>query len=263
MTAPPLVFFDIDGVCKSFSEDDVKSFQSFNKHHFYWILTLEGVAIFSEQERPQLLKKGSLLVKEGPLVHQLKIHRRRSPWKMLCLVGTNKFTVERMRHVIQQNGRFQQISLNSDCFKLAQQLVASSQMDPWDRSLLAFKWFHAWWLEAERSKYEILNQLEEIPNVSNPSWHITSLKSLADQLGYSPSYLSDILAKKWKKSPARSLRKARLEYAAKRLRETSIRVGELSSELGYMSESSFVRAFRIYHGKPPEKYRKLKRGQVS
>jgi AraC-like DNA-binding protein len=89
---------------------------------------------------------------------------------------------------------------------------------------------------------------------------IFSLKSLANQLGYSPSYLSRLLGKKWKRSPARSLREARLESAAKELIESNIPVSALAAKLGYLSNSAFIRAFRKVFGLPPDKYREKKRG---
>lgn len=257
MSRSPLVFFNLDGMKMTVEHNATEVLRKYSSSDcYYWILTLEGMASYTELERPQFLKPGTILAKQGPLLHQIRTHRQKSPWSIICLKGTNKFTMSRMNHVVQQIGKIQHIALSSKCAKLAQQLTSQKEMDIWDRSALGFNWFHSWWQDAEESKHQILEHLEKTPSADNPSWHITSLKGLADQLGYSPGYLSSVLAKKWDKSPAQSLRKARLEYAAKQLLETSIRVRELSDELGYMSESSFIRAFRMQYGRPPEKYRK-------
>lgn len=256
-----LPFFDILAAEETISSEGLKMSESLAiESYFYWIITLEGMASYTELERPQFLKQGCVLAKQGPLARQLKSNQH---WRILYIAARNEFTINRMSYVAQQAGFIHQISPEAECVKLAMQLVAQNKLDSWARSALAFEWFHAWWEEAEHTKAEILRQLGEAPSADNPGQHITSIKSLATQLGYSPAYLSSLLANKWnEKDTAQCLRKARMEFAAKQLCETGLRIREIANELGYASDSSFIRAFRMHFGDSPEKYRK-NHGSVS
>lgn len=254
---PSAPFFDLEqGVEFKVSEPAQARILWGRSDAFYWILTLEGTAYFAESGRSQFLRRGWVLAKQGPLHRHLRLGEKDRSWRGICLSGSRAFARNRMAYVARQMGAIHKIPLNSNCLKLARKLGAEGGKDPWERRILGFSWFHEWWQEADKYNREILRFLETAPGESNPAHSIASLKSLADQLGYSPGYLSRILGKKWRKSPARSLRKARLEFAARQLKETSIQVGALANELGYLSECAFVRAFRVHYGKPPEKYRK-------
>jgi len=39
-------------------------------------------------------------------------------------------------------------------------LAEEKKGEPWNRSILAFEWFHAWWQEAEKHSRQILRHLE-------------------------------------------------------------------------------------------------------
>lgn len=255
MSSTPLPFFEIFAGEETFLPEDSKTTECLgNESSFYWLITLDGLASYNELERPQFLKQGWVLAKQGPLARQLKSNQR---WRILYLEGRNEFTINRLNYVTQQVGFIHQISPEAECVKLATQLVEKNNLDSWARSALAFRWFHAWLQEAKNAKAEVLRQLGEAPSADNPCRHITSIKSLASQLGYSPAYFSSILANKWnEKDTAQCLRRARMEYAARQLLETGLRIGELASELGYASDGSFIRAFRKHFGISPEKYRK-------
>lgn len=223
-----------------------------------WVLTLEGTACYSRSGRPQFLSPGMVLASPGPLHQNIKVGE--GGWHCLYLAADNEMTKTRMEYVIRIFGSITKVSLESSCVKLAERLAArKASTDIWSLSSEAFRWFHAWWQESERHNLAIRNLLSSQANPSECAQEIFSLKSLANQLGYSPSYLSKLLEKKWKRGPARSLREARLESAARDLRESEIQISALAAKLGYLSDSAFIRAFRKVYEMPPEKYRQKHR----
>jgi AraC family multidrug resistance transcriptional activator len=223
-----------------------------------WVLTLKGTACYSKSGRPQFLSPGTVLASPGPLHHNIKVGE--DGWHCLCLAAENEMTRSRMEYVARIFGSITKVPLDSPCVKLAQRLAArKTRPDIWSLSSEAFRWFHAWWQESERHNLAIRNLLSSEADPGECAQEIFSLKSLANQLGYSPSYLSKLLEKKWKRSPAVSLRQARLESAAKDLRESEIQISALAARLGYLSDSAFIRAFRKVYQLPPEKYRRKHR----
>jgi AraC-like DNA-binding protein len=203
-----------------------------------WILTLRGSACYSQSGRPQFLLPGTVLVSPGPLNRSIKVNAKDGGWHCVYLAAENEMTKSRMEYVMRNFGSMTKTALDSSCVRLARRLVSRrSRKDLWTQSSEAFRWFHAWWQESERHNLEIRHLLSSKAEPQECAQEIFSLKSLASQLGYSPSYLSRMLGKKWRKSPARSLREA------------------LAAKLGYLSDSAFIRAFRKVHGISPDKYR--------
>jgi AraC-like DNA-binding protein len=221
-----------------------------------WILTLQGSACYSQSGRPQFLMPGSVLVSMGPLNRSIKVIEKEGGWHCLYLAAENEMTKSRMEYVMRNFGSMTKTALDSPCVHLARRLASRrGRRDLWTRSGEAFRWFHAWWQESERHNLAIRHLLSSRAEPRECAPEIFSLKSLANQLGYSPSYLSRMLGKKWKQSPARSLREARLESAARELEQSDIQISALAAKLGYLSNSAFIRAFRKVHGVSPDRFR--------
>lgn len=226
-----------------------------------WILSTSGTAYFRKSNYPWHLKPGSALTTSGPINKQLKPTASPSPWNGFYAVFKKSFPVERMRYVASRYGNLIEIPLKSRTKQLAARLAKTKNPDPWALALQSFEWFHEWWQEAEKQHDHKLKILQSLKSATEGAREIPSLKVLADQLGYSPSYLSRMLKQKWKTTPGKMLRDARMEFAARQLLETDIAVAALANDLGYFSVSSFVRSFRISHGLPPEKFRQASRSQ--
>lgn len=221
-----------------------------------WLLTLSGAAYYVKAGRPVFLSPGTALICEGPLHRFVKIGSDPAGWRCLYLAAANEMTAARLNYVARHLCNLSRIPLDSSCVRHARRLATRSlKEDFWAHSLEACRWFHAWWREAEHHNEEIRKLLGSGTNPKECSQEIFSLKSLADRFGYSPSYLSRLLGRQWKKSPARSLRTARLAFAARQLRETHIQVSSLAGQLGYLSDSAFIRAFRKIYRLSPERYR--------
>lgn len=84
---------------------------------------------------------------------------------------------------------------------------------------------------------------------------------LAEELHISPRQLNRVLVTHYGMSFREKLLRARMDRAAWLLRTTDLSVGQISEAVGYISETSFFKAFRAYHKATPKKYRKGYRGK--
>lgn len=227
---------------------------------FFWILTTGGSAYFDASHRTQYLTPGWAFTVGCPPLKVVKFDPHlSSPWSGLYLSFSHLFATSRLEFVNERFGALNQISLSSRCVSLTRRLISEKTESFASHAVLALDWYHEWWIEAEEHHRKIVRLLDARVTASEFSREPHSLKSLADQLGYSPGYLSAMLRRRWKESPSQLLRRERLQFAADQLKTTNIRVEVLASQLGYRSVSSFIRVFRQTHGMPPEKYRKCQK----
>jgi AraC-like DNA-binding protein len=86
---------------------------------------------------------------------------------------------------------------------------------------------------------------------------IKDIKDLATRTGTSRSALYRLFHSAGFPTPATMLEHARIESAARRLRESDQSVLDIAFESGFASLSSFYRSFQRIHGIPPGKWRRL------
>lgn len=87
-----------------------------------------------------------------------------------------------------------------------------------------------------------------------------SLMTLSSEIGVSPNYLSALLKKKTGKSFVDFLTQQRIEAARKMLRETSMKVREISEACGYSDQHYFSYCFKKYTGVSPNMLRQQLNG---
>lgn len=83
-----------------------------------------------------------------------------------------------------------------------------------------------------------------------------NLESLADQFGYSTSYLSRMFLKYAKMNYKDYLQSVRLEHAMEDLRRSDLSIGELALNNGFPSSKAFSNLFKKRYGELPNEYRK-------
>jgi transcriptional regulator GlxA family with amidase domain len=83
-----------------------------------------------------------------------------------------------------------------------------------------------------------------------------TLKEVADHAGTSPRQLHRAFLNNTNDAPANYWRKLRLEYARKRLADTSHNVTTIAIESGFSDASHFILWFRKQYGETPSIYRK-------
>ncbi|HHY81430.1 MAG TPA: response regulator [Clostridiales bacterium] len=86
-----------------------------------------------------------------------------------------------------------------------------------------------------------------------------SLAKLADLVYFNPSYLSRLFKQTTGINLLTYINKIRLEKAKKLLRETNMKIHEISSSVGYVSPSYFTQFFRKNVNMNPQEYRDLHR----
>ena len=86
-----------------------------------------------------------------------------------------------------------------------------------------------------------------------------SVKSVSEDLGISSTALSGMFSQQLGTTPARYIRKLRLEKAGDLLRTTSLSIQEVCDSCGFGSLETFHRVFREEYGITPGKLRRLSR----
>jgi AraC-like DNA-binding protein len=85
--------------------------------------------------------------------------------------------------------------------------------------------------------------------------HVWTLEELASQAGASRSALADRFAHLVGCPPIQYLTQWRMQLAAKRLADRSVKISVVASEVGYESEAAFSRAFKKFVGQSPGRWR--------
>lgn len=85
--------------------------------------------------------------------------------------------------------------------------------------------------------------------------HDLGLETLAEKVYLSPNYLSRLFKKETGTSIVKYMTAYRLEKACELLRQTNMKIVDISGEVGYANFSYFCSIFRNYYGTTPAKYR--------
>lgn len=88
------------------------------------------------------------------------------------------------------------------------------------------------------------------------NYQTVSLKSVAEQFHYEPSYLGRLLKSHMGKSYTDLIRELRIGEAEKLLRETGLSVEKVAERSGFHNQVHFFREFRRVYGIAPGEYRK-------
>ena len=144
--------------------------------------------------------------------------------------------------------------------RLAEELVGAVRTNrprtPFFWSEHAYRWLSTWHSHLDRRRPPLHRLLAGPPRslLLLPSLPRT-VKSFALQLGYSPSYLTRQIAKRWKDTPGRWLREIRLNEASRRLCDSADSVQGIAARAGYASVPAFITAFKRAFGRTPLAYR--------
>ena len=96
----------------------------------------------------------------------------------------------------------------------------------------------------------------EILQFIHQNYQTVRLSTLARQFHYNETYLSRMLQNYAHKSFTEIVRDIRMKRAEEYLNNSSLRVHEISSLVGYSSVDHFSRAFKATHGVSPQAYRR-------
>ena len=82
-----------------------------------------------------------------------------------------------------------------------------------------------------------------------------SLFSVAASVGVNPSYLSRMFRKHYRGTVGEFVRKRRLDYAAKKIVESSDSLAQIAANAGFYDQSHFTHAFKLHAGVTPAEFR--------
>lgn len=85
---------------------------------------------------------------------------------------------------------------------------------------------------------------------------VLSLDILAEKVYLTPHYLSSIFIQEKGIGINKYIKNVRMEKARELLRETNMKISDISEQVGYSSLSYFCRSFRNEYGVTPDQYRK-------
>ena len=89
------------------------------------------------------------------------------------------------------------------------------------------------------------------------NYRTATLSSLADAFHFSEAYLSKLIQRNMGQSFTEVLRQLKMERAEELLRNTELKIVEISQSVGYESVDHFTRTFRKVYGIPPREYRAI------
>lgn len=227
-----------------------------------WIYVLSGAIYYQIDGERHKVSAGQALVNHRPEPGHLVRPALKEPLHLVWInvggaPGMMIFDYLRMKY-----GQIQDLPADSAAVRLAMRLVrlAHARVDRpahvW--SLRTFEWLDAWWQTAERSQQPADRSIL----VTRPSRVVgvpRTVKEFAAKLGYSRAYLTRKLSKRWNDTPARVLRRLRLEEAARLLRSSRLSLRDVAAKSGYSSPISFSKAFRDKYGQAPGAYRHANR----
>ncbi|MBB6634630.1 response regulator [Cohnella thailandensis] len=82
-----------------------------------------------------------------------------------------------------------------------------------------------------------------------------SLQLVADHVGLHPVYLSKVYKTITGETIGDYLYRTRMERAAYLLRDTELKIAEISSQLGFLAPPHFIKIFKKHHGCTPQEFR--------
>ncbi|WP_020616256.1 response regulator [Paenibacillus daejeonensis] len=82
-----------------------------------------------------------------------------------------------------------------------------------------------------------------------------SLQSISDKVGFHPAYLSKVYKQETGVTLSDYLMQVRMEHSAELLKNTDIKIYEVSSRVGYQTTHYFIKVFKKAFGMTPREYR--------
>lgn len=111
--------------------------------------------------------------------------------------------------------------------------------------------------KAEASDYKkYINTLKDYidKNYTNPD---LGLYMIADTFGINESYLSKMFKKEFNIGLLNYINKVRIEKSKNLLAVKTLNIAQISKDVGYISDITFIRVFKRYEGTTPGRYREL------
>ena len=111
-------------------------------------------------------------------------------------------------------------------------------------------------IAAHSSIFQSIPMLREVFDFIEANYNRPiTLSDVAQAVGYSPAYLTNLVRQQTGQSIYRWITNCRMSQACFLLLETDLKMNQIAANLGYQNVGSFCRQFRNYNGKTPQLWR--------
>lgn len=228
------------------------------------LFTLSGYAQIEFANTRERVRRGSVVFLSLPCAARIYLKDEGCPWEFFYLFASDRSPRDAVRWMREQFGTLVHLPSRSSSVAMlgvtSKRLVRTLQR-PANHQItacsgLTYSWFLSMIkvLQQHRDSAAAVRAGQPV-EASEVLGTCHTIKEYARKLGYSPAHLGRKLARTWQKAPGRTLRVARLEEAASLLKGTDLSVWEIASRVGYLSTSSFIRAFHALFGMTPANFR--------
>ncbi len=236
----------------------------------FWVVTLEGEALFETGNTTLQVRPGTVVVYPQPMNGRWatpKLNGQRH-WRRLwlncrCNWGNNALMALGAAHDWAAT-----VPLESKPVLFAQKWVehwhANRHFPSVISSRAAFEWLQSWWQLLRSGQVKALNSdqgtaMPDLCQYMSKSFYrqIKTITKFSEQLGYSRRHTTRKLNMQWDSgTPAQVVRNQRLAQAALELRHTRLPVSEIARKAQYASAGSFIPAFKRVFKISPLAYRR-------
>lgn len=232
------------------------------EEQFIWRYLISGAMSWVEAGNRTKVPAGSVLATRQPSHGSLVVETGEVEilWVIVQGAGGRAYCEQ----ITRRFGPIHPLSLRSGAVKCGEEMVRAARRN---RPCSPFFWsdathrlltaWHQTLVENHRPLQPLLAAKANDPRLSIIAPH--RVKSFAIQVGYSPSYLTRLVSKTWRQTPGRTLRRIRLEAAARLLIDTDDPIGSIGTKIGYASIPAFITAFKTKYGATPMAYRRRDR----
>jgi YesN/AraC family two-component response regulator len=117
--------------------------------------------------------------------------------------------------------------------------------------------------EVSQSFFPRNPELSEVFDFIEAHYHQSiGLIDVAEAVGYSPAYLTDLVKRRTGQTVNRWIIKRRMAAAEALLEDTNQSVEQIAETVGYLNPGHFFRQFRQYHGTTPQAWRNRQRAYL-
>lgn len=253
--------FQLGETCEHYSQRRTPLFLEAVDPEGVWIYTLSGYAYYERGAELHLLSAGTVLAIRHPDSGWLERVAKGSPWHYLWIHVADGLALNMFSFIQKKYGFLQHLPPRAQSVRAARALINLAVKQPkrtehfW--SARTFEWLDMWWQDARTSQPhpEKSTTVSTQDSPSPQAFVPDSVKGFARRMGYSRSYLTRKLTREWHESPGKVFRRARMNEAARLLRDTDLPVARIARLVGFAATTSFCRSFRRQFKFPPRVYR--------
>ena len=253
--------FQLGETCEEYSQRRTPLFLEAVDPEGVWIYTLSGYAYYERAGELHILSAGTVLAIRHPDSGWLERVAKGSPWRYLWIHVASGLALDMFTFIQTKFGFLGHMPPRAQSVRKARALIELAVKRPqrsehfW--SLRTFEWLNTWWQDARRYHPPAeKGGATTVPDHPQPQVFMPdSVKGFARRMGYSRSYLTRKLTREWHESPGKVFRRARMNEAARLLKNTDLPVARIARLVGFVAVTSFCRSFRREFKESPRDYR--------